>query len=569
MNLYLLARPRAAITLALSVMLVAAASLCAPTRAAAAVANPTVIGPVTVNAPPGSASRDYPWMSTLHNLAAVGYVEEEFFIEGTASRFNTAVPIGSNGTLVDSGHAYRTRILVRRPVSPWKFNGTVLAEWQNVTAGYDLDAMWGASFEHITRAGYAWVGVSAQRVGVQGVPNGSKNWSPLRYGTLDVTAGGTINDDALSYDIFAQALQAIRHPVGVRPLGKLITKQVFAIGASQSASRLQVFINALHPLIGDPVDAYLLYIGGGRVRTDLTVPIFKLISETDVPSQVAARQPDTPLYRFWEVAGSSHSGRRTVLNSRPLLQRDGVAPTLGECALPPYPRVPVQQVINAVFDHMVRWVREGVQPPSAAPVTVVGNVIQRDARGNALGGIRLAEFDVPTAVNSGANSGAAFCFLYGSYIPFEQSVIDQLYPTHGSYVAPVLTQLQETVRAGYVLKDDAARTRHLAVTSVVGSAPCSAICRASLDLLEASHIYLYTTGLDDELAGKVIAFIQLVARGEAIGGQHQMVANRLARHTLERYVDAVQLLQAKKRLSQVSAQELVNGANAVLAMLPA
>lgn len=568
MNLFLQARPRSAAAMALSVMLAAAAILCAPTRAMAAVNSPTVIGPVAVNAAPGSATRDYPWMSTMHNLAAVGYVEEEFFIEGTASRFNTAVPIGSNGTLVDSGHAYRTRILVRRPVSPHKFNGTVLAEWQNVTAGYDLDAMWGASFEHIVRAGYAWVGVSAQRVGVQGVPNGNRNWSPLRYGTLDVTAGGTINDDALSYDIFAQSLQAIRHPVGVRPLGKLHAKQVFAIGASQSAGRLQVFINALHPLIGDPVDAYLLYIGGGPVRTDLSVPIFKLISETDVPFLVASRQPDTPLFRFWEVAGASHSGRRTVLNSRPLLQRDGVAPTLGECARPPYPRVPVQHVTNAVFDHMVRWVREGVQPPSAAPITTVGAVIQRDAYGNALGGIRLAEFDVPTALNSGANTGAAFCILYGSYLPFEQSVVDRLYPTHGSYVSPVLTQLHETVRAGYVLKDDAARTRHLAVTSVVGSAPCSAICRASLELVEASYVYLYTTGLDDELAGKVLAFIQLVARGEAIGGQHQVFANRLARHTLERYVDAVEALKAKGRLSQVSAQELVNGATAVLAMLP-
>ncbi|MBC7954620.1 MAG: hypothetical protein H7Y33_01950 [Cytophagales bacterium] len=568
MNLYLAARARAAVVYSLAIVLVTVAGLYAPTDAAAAVSNPTVTGPIAVKAPPGSATRDYPWMSTMHNLGAVEYVEEEFFIEGTASRFNTAVPIGTNGTLVDSGHAYRTRIIVRRPVAPWKFNGTVLAEWQNVTAGYDLDAMWGASFEHIVRAGYAWVGVSAQRVGVQGVPNGVKNWSPLRYGTLDVTAAGTINDDALSYDIFAQALQAIRHPVGVRPLGKLSAKRVLAIGASQSAGRLQVFINALHPLIGDPVDAYMLYIGGGRLRTDLTVPIFKLISETDVPSQVAARQPDTPLFRFWEVAGASHSGRRTVLNSRPLLLRDGVAPSVGDCTFPPYPRVPIQHVTNAAFDHLVRWVREGVQPPSAAPVTTVGAVIQRDASGNALGGIRLAEFDVPTALNTGANTGAAFCILYGRHVPFEQSVIDQLYPTHGSYVSPLLTQLHETVRAGYVLPADAARTRHLAVTSIVGSAPCSQICRASLDLVEASYVYLYTTGLDDELAGKVLAFIQLVARGEAIGGQHQVFANRLARHTLERYVDAVQALQAKGRLSQVSAQELVNGATAVLAMLP-
>jgi hypothetical protein len=562
-----MARRRAVIHRALAAVLLATGLLAHP-AAMAAVPSPTVTGPVPSQAP-GSASRDYPWMATMHNLAAVGYVEEEFFIEGTANRYNTAVPLGTNGSVVSSGHPYRTRIIVRRPVSPWKFNGTVLAEWQNVTAGYDLDAMWGASFEHIIRSGYVWVGISAQRVGVQGTPNGLKNWSPTRYGGLDVTVGGTVVDDTLSYDIYAQALQALRQPTGVRPLGKLDVKRVFAIGASQSAGRLQVFINALHPLIGDPVDAYLLYIGGGRVRSDLTVPIFKLISETDVPPQVANRQPDTPLFRFWEVAGTSHSGRRTVLNSRPLLARDGVAPTLGECARPPYPRVPVQYVTNAVYDHMVRWVREGVQPPSAPPIATDGAVIQRDAYGNALGGIRLAEFAVPTALNSGANTGAAFCILYGTYIPFEQSVIDQLYPTHGSYVVPVFNQAHDTVRDGYVLWQDALRTKHLAAHSIVGTgAPCSATCRAAQDLLEATYFYLYTTGQHDEFAHKVIAAIKAISRGEASGGQAQAMAHKLARHVLNDYVEDVQRLKEKGRLSQVSATELVNGANAVLTALP-
>jgi hypothetical protein len=203
----------------------------------AAVPNPLVSGPIPAGAPPGSATRDYPWMATMHSLSAVGYVEEEYFFEGTANRYSTPAPIGTTGSVLDSGHPYRTRMVVRRPIAPERFNGTVLAEWQNVTAGYDLDAMWGASFEHIIRSGYAWVGISAQRVGVQGDPNGLKNWSPLRYGSLDVTKGGTITDDALSYDIYAQAMQAIRHPAGVSPLGTLVAQRVLAIGASQSASR--------------------------------------------------------------------------------------------------------------------------------------------------------------------------------------------------------------------------------------------------------------------------------------------------------------------------------------------
>lgn len=111
-------------------------------------------------------------------------------------------------------------------------------EWQNVTAGFDFDAGWDLSHDNIIRRGYAWVGVSAQRVGVHQPVTGLKAWSPNRYGALDVTQGGAILDDALSYDIFSQAAQAVRSPMGVDPMGGLHVEQVFASGGSQSAARL-------------------------------------------------------------------------------------------------------------------------------------------------------------------------------------------------------------------------------------------------------------------------------------------------------------------------------------------
>ena len=36
------------------------------------------------------------------------------------------------GAIVDGGHPYKTRIIVRRPASPGKFNGTAVIEWNNV-----------------------------------------------------------------------------------------------------------------------------------------------------------------------------------------------------------------------------------------------------------------------------------------------------------------------------------------------------------------------------------------------------------------------------------------------------
>ena len=86
-----------------------------------------------------------------------------------------------------------TRLLVRRPADSKQFNGTVLVEWLNVTNGFDADNTWFFSCEHILNEGYAWVGVSAQQVGVARL----QNWSPTRYGSLDVTQGGTITGDVL------------------------------------------------------------------------------------------------------------------------------------------------------------------------------------------------------------------------------------------------------------------------------------------------------------------------------------------------------------------------------------
>src|SRR4030095_14629622 len=161
-----------------------------------AVPNPVVSGPIPSPAIPGQPSKDHIFFASDHPLAVNGYVEEEDFIEGTANRYNT--PTGATGSVIDSGHPYRTRVVVRRPASDRKFNGTVLVEWTNVTNGFDAENLWFFAWEHILRSGYAWVGVSAQRVGVDRL----KTWNSARYGTLDVTQGGTITNDALSYDIF-------------------------------------------------------------------------------------------------------------------------------------------------------------------------------------------------------------------------------------------------------------------------------------------------------------------------------------------------------------------------------
>src|SRR4030095_4177896 len=216
-------------------------------------------------------------------------------------RYNT--PAGATASIVDKDHPYKTRILVRRPADPKRFNGTVLVEWNNVTNGFDAENVWFFSWEHMLRAGYAWVGVSAQQVGVTAL----KNFSTERYGSIDVNQGGTVTGDALSYDIFSQAGQAIKTPKDVNPLGNLKPSRVLAVGESQSAQRLSTYVNSVNPLARVYDGFILLSSLNQKIRTDVPVPVWKISTEYDVGfGEAGARQADTDLFRSWGVTGTSH-----------------------------------------------------------------------------------------------------------------------------------------------------------------------------------------------------------------------------------------------------------------------
>jgi hypothetical protein len=433
------------------------------------VPNPTVTGPILENAPPGDPSHDYTFF-TSEIVDAFGYVEEEFFIEGTANVYDT--PPLTTGTILSSGHPYKTRIVVRRPLKPQRFNGTVILEWQNVTAGYDIEASWvGGNDEHFMREGYVWVGVSAQRVGVHQPFTGLRDWSPVRYGTLDVTDGGTILDDALSYDIFSQAGQAVMSPVGVDPLSGLQPERILASGASQSAGRLVVYHNSIQPL-ANFFDAFFLLVGGSTVRTDLGVPVFKLQSETEaifIGFGFGSLQPDSDIHRTWQVAGTAHADRTFLDNVVANADRDSI-PTSppGVCDFPEGSQVRLYHVANAAHDHLVRWVNDGTPPPIAPLIEMIGPFVARDEMGLALGGIRIADLEVPTALNTGSNGGPAFCLLFGSHVPFDQETLDELYPNHGSYVAPVKGVVKDNLADGYITKRDAQTTVVDAAHSEIG-----------------------------------------------------------------------------------------------------
>ena len=182
------------------------------------------------------------------DLAPFGYATDEFFVSGTASSYKLAGPPNPDGfwqAVATETAPYATRIVIVRPMDPKKFNGTVVVEWLNVSGGADGSPDFSMVHREILRGGYAYMSVSAQKVGVEGGPSlvgaGSplKKANPERYGRLSHPG------DAYSYDIFSQAGRVLRAADGIKVLGPLVPRRVIAIGESQSAVFLTTYVNAV------------------------------------------------------------------------------------------------------------------------------------------------------------------------------------------------------------------------------------------------------------------------------------------------------------------------------------
>ena len=560
--------------LALGCAVIATASI-----AGAVVPTPTVSGPLASD-PPGTPGRNYPFFATDMVLADFGYVEQEFFFDGTANRYDAPAPSGGIGNnaasattanIIASGIPYRSRLLVRRPIDAERFNGVVVVEWLNVTNGYDTDVHWLYQKEFFLRAGYAWVGVSAQNAGLSNQPNGLKNWSPVRYGTLNVNANGTLTGDVLSYDIYSQAAQAIRKVPAV--MGGLPVQMEIAIGQSQSAGRLGIYLNAIH--VRDPIyDGAVLASGGQIIRGDLTLPVIKLLTETEFAmnnvNEIPVLQPDTDKIRIWPVAGSSHSEQYSLLSRAAFLKRDLGLQAVDACATPARSRVPNRFVYNAAVDAIVEFNRAGKEPPHApsmAVLTVSPPSIARDSFGNGLGGIRLAEMEAPVA-----HEGGETCGLGGTHVPFGTATLDALYPNHGTYVSQVAHAAGASVEAGFVLPEDAQATIDKAAGSIFGSGlVCGALCEdarqfpthpSSMLLRDQTSFFAFAG--NEALVDTLEEVTRDIAKGYTYSGKKSERAFASAIAGLHTYIVQVQQTLAAGHLRPETAQLLTDQANTLI-----
>ncbi len=468
------------------------------------------VGAVTVSGPITSGKAAIVLGAGGFDLSTVGYTEDEYFLSGSASAYTSAAPLTSNGQWTvtpTTPAAYTTRIVVRRPTDPAKFNGNVAVEWLNVSAGFDNSPDWSYAHDELIRSGWVWVGVSAQAVGVVGGGNSLgaalalKAADPVRYGPL-VHPG-----DSYSYDIFSQAGAAIRtqwQPL----LGGLQPQHVLALGESQSAFRLSTYVDAVAP-IANVFDGYLVHSRGAvgaalsqapladvpapdptLERTDLGVPVLNVLTETDLLGKglgyARARQSDTASIRTWEIPGTAHAdlynlgigdtdngsgGGDTALfaaMSTPVSSIYGGVITCDS----PINAGPHTYVLRSALAALARWVDTGTAPPKMPRIDIDAATGEYavDANGNVTGGIRTPQLDVPIAkLNGLGQTGTSFCGLFGTTTPFDAATLARLYPSHDAFVTAWNSAVDAAVTSGAILAVDGAQLKTVAAASTIGN----------------------------------------------------------------------------------------------------
>lgn len=434
------------------------------------------------------------------------YVEQEYFVSGVVDVYRYGDPPVPGELILrdDVETAYTTRIVVRRPRRARHFNGTVVVEWFNSTAGFDSSPAWDVSADFFARRGMAYVGITVHPVAIAFLRNGCPLSLSLpcdtRYAALSMPEPGQ------SYEMVSQIVNLLRGDAPENPLPRRYRVQrLYQVGQSQQAADVTTYANEFH---SDLVDGYFLQAGlgfgkplssgspnfpagdlRGMAPRDLPVPVIRAQTESDMGllGLIAngTRQPgmDTPTFRYYEIAGMAHN----VVHELEVVPAGVLGPdpvVLGDlCRNQPNTGAdgPVfgRYVYDAIWRNLERQVRHGRQLPHAEPFQIESGDIVRDEFGNAVGGIRLPAISVPLARYSPSNLpkpacssptappfpgcippevpgiiGLA-CLLSGSVFPFPPEQVAELYPRRWSYLYQVYRAVWQLREDGFLLPHDA------------------------------------------------------------------------------------------------------------------
>jgi hypothetical protein len=137
---------------------------------------------------------------------------------------------------------------------------------------------------------------------------------------------------------------------------------------------------------------------------------------------------------------------------------------------PLWSNVPTELVLNAAYEHLNRWIKDGTAAP-AAPQFERNRMVPSSAMRteSCWAAYACLNFAAPTAQTSGFNSGPGTCMLAGFHHDYSPAELKARYHDHAGYVQEVDKATQEVLKAGFILPYDAEQVRQSA--NAVGCVP--------------------------------------------------------------------------------------------------
>jgi hypothetical protein len=456
---------------------------------------PTVTGPIAVTETSAPFRSALARESSLYvDLHALGYVEEEWLLEGTADA------VDPDGAVLEEDAPYVTRVLVRRPRDPAQCSGAVFVEpFHNLNE--DTPA-WTSEFRYLIRNGHTWVGltVNSGTFGPAGTARGGgvaqlREFDPERYARLHLLAfehgparaappgPGGFDPELMRWRLAIATAQGHSIAAGLfgllkrndprSPLAGFPVWRLYATGWSQTGLFLQQFLDrGYHEAMGDAevqfgraegadpvVDGYLIAVGPAPGHRPADAVLVNLVSEGEVvgtlsPGFVVPDDTDTPRFRGYEVPGSFHHWE--VKPGAARLQGNGERGSEHDDL---HNDRPWHVVVHAILDNLDRWVRDGVPMPHASRITrdpAAPDGVARDEYGNARGGLRTPWLDVPTARYAPRCTCSP---VTGSMTPLSGDELRARYRDHDAFVGAWERSIDSLVADRWLLAEDAAALR--------------------------------------------------------------------------------------------------------------
>lgn len=429
------------------------------------------------------------------------YVEDEYIVSGAATVYTyDDPPVRDEIIPLDPDVPYTTRMIVRRPSDPADFNGVVVVEWWNSTATFDTAPVWDASADYFARTGTVYVGVTNSNTAIDFLVSGC-----LLLGALPLADCGTryaalsIPENGQAYEMMSQIAHLLKSDEANNPLyPDFAPDLLFHAGQSQQGGSMVTYATAFHfeandgyfvqaaglarpinfgPACGEagspayPACTPRLEGDARLVRTDLPVPVIRAITETDMDSTIAndSRQSDTTRFRYYELTGAAHTVVHEGVEAIPgLFLADFCLEEINSLGDGP---VFGSYLYNAMWRNMELQARWNVRMPTGKKMDVVDGLVVRDEFGNATGGLRLPQLDVPIATYGPHNVvdptlppifqqlGGLFCFLSGTVTPLPQETLDELYGSPHVYPFKISAATNALLWRRYLLAADAKKLK--------------------------------------------------------------------------------------------------------------